>query len=625
MALVVFIALASIALGAVLGLWPGGTSRAASPFRAFAMVTAVAVVLGQLLPESLSALGLVALGVFALGFAAPRVIERGAFVLTKRPACEHDEREAMCTDLGLEVGYLGLLLHRVGDGIGLGLYGGPLHADHGHYDVILAIAGHTVPVTALVILAFKTHRGTGSAAFRAVGVALSTLLGIGVAGAFEPATLSAIEPWLTALVGGLLLHIVTHGWPRETAPNLMSRLSDVAAIGVGLAIVTLGGHSHAGERGFPDMRHELGHALWELGLETAPMLLLGLLVAAALQTQGSRIPDRWLRGGRPGGQALRGAVMGMPLPVCACGILPVAHSLRERGAAPALVVAFLLSTPELGVETFALTVRFLGWPFALLRLAGALLVAVVAALLLARFASASAQLEPVAASCGAGCDSDCPFGSGEPRPLPAQILGHFDDLLYHIGAWTLLGLLAAAYVQAALSEEALAGIGQSGLDVLVISALAIPSYVCASSATPLAAVLLAKGVSPGAVLAGLLLGPATNLATVAWLRKSFGAHATKWALGGLIGAAWLMAGIVNLGLPEAMIGVPELAEHEHGMVSLLSAGMLSLLFVRGVWRNGLQAWLGSLGEALAVDEGAEAAEHDHAHAHGHAHGHHHGH
>ena len=599
---VVFIALASIALGALIGLWPGTGSGAASPFGTFAIVTAVAVVLGQLLPEALASLGIMAFVPFVVGFALPRLIERTVTAITKQPTCTHED--AMCTDLGLEIGYVGLLLHRVGDGVGLGLYGGPMHAGHGHYDVIFAIAGHTVPVTAVVLLAFKTHRGTMSAAIRAAGIVLSTLVGIGAASALPVGLLTAAEPWVSAGVGGLLMHIVTHGWTR-VKPTLKTRLTDLFAIAAGLAIVGLGGHSHATEKGLPDVRHAMGEARWELGLETAPMLLLGLGIAALLQTQGDRGPARCRPGGGHTRPALRGALLGMPLPVCACGILPVAHTLKVRGAAPALVVAFLLATPELGVETFALTVRFLGWEFALMRLAGAMIVAVVAALMLAHFAPPP----PAAAPTG----SDRAMSRADGRSLRGRVLGHFDELLYHVGAWTLVGLLAAAYVQATLTDGALQSIAGSGLDVLVISALAVPSYVCASSATPLAAVLLAKGVSPGAVLAGLLLGPATNLATVAWLRKAFGPRATLFAIGGLLGATWALAAVSNSFLHEPLSSVARMEPHEHGPVSIISASILGMLFLRAVWRNGLQAWLGSLGEALAD----ESTPHAHAHAHHH--------
>jgi len=599
------IALASIGLGALLGLMPGSAPRTANPFQTFAIVTSVAVVLGQLLPESLGAVGVGALGACGLGFAIPRMAERLA-VRLRAPACVHDD--AMCTDLGLEIGYIGLVLHHIGDGIGLGLYTGPLHAGHTHYDVLVAIATHTVPVIALVVLAFKTHRGASSAGWRALGIAASTLLGVGLANLLRPEQLAAWEPWLTALVSGLLLHIVAHGWPVELRATSRSRLMDFAAIGVGLAIVAFAGHSHAEERGLPDVRHSMGDALLELGLDTAPMLLLGLMAAAVLQTQGARIPLRWLQSGGRLSQALRGALLGIPLPVCACGVLPVAHSLRLRGAAAAMVVAFLLGTPELGVETFALTVQFLGWPFAYMRLIGALLLAVIVGLVVARFADRT-DVAPRPAAEQVAFDAR----SGG---WIAQVAGNFDELLYHIGAWTLVGLLAAAYLQAALTDGSLRFIADNGLDVLVVSLLAIPSYVCASSATPLAAVLLAKGISPGAVLTGLLLGPSTNIATLAWLRSAFGMRAMLWAVAALLGTSWSLAFVANrLLVDAAAVATAEVVEHDHGLLQYASLVLLIVLIVRAVWRTGLRSWLGSLGEGLSF----QAEPHSHAHG-AHAHG-----
>jgi uncharacterized membrane protein YraQ (UPF0718 family) len=263
----------------------------------------------------------------------------------------------------------------------------------------------------------------------------------------------------------------------------------------------------------------------------------------------------------------------------------------------------LIATPELGVDTFALSIRFLGWHFAYLRLFGALLVAVVTSLLLARVA---------APSHGPAAVSDAsPFDEGDGRPLAARVLAHFDELLYHVGAWTMLGLIAAAYLQAVLREGALSGLGAGGLDIVIVSLLAVPSYVCASSATPLAAVMLAKGISPGAVLSGLLLGPATNVATLAWLRNAFGLRAALWGIGGLLASTWALALVANSWLSvSATANGGIVAAHEHGMFSYASSGLLLLLLGRAVWRNGLRSWLGSLGEALELDHEG------HAHARG---------
>jgi uncharacterized membrane protein YraQ (UPF0718 family) len=625
MLIAVVVALLAIAVGTLLGLLPGSSPRAAGPFRTGAMVTSIAVVLGQLLPESLSHIGMWGLCAFVIGYVAPRAAERAATWMRK-PACSHED--AMCTDLGLELGYVGLLLHSVGDGVGLALYAGPLHAGHGHYDVMFAIAGHTVPVAALVALAFKTHRGTKNAVLRAVGVAAATLLGMVGASALSVPLLVRIEPWLTAVVSGLLLHIVTHGWAAEGKPTFASRVMDFVAIAAGVALVAVGGHSHAGDHGHGGhghgehtLRSAMGEALLELGLETAPMLLLGLAIAALLQTQGARIPARVLSGGSRLGQTLRGALVGAPLPVCACGILPVAHGLKQKGAAAAFVVTFLLATPELGVDTLALSVRFLGWPLSLARLFGGLAVAMIAGYVLAwardrehakLHAHAHSHDHAHPHSDAPAVSSERPFAAEqvEQRPFLRQVFGHFDELLYHVGAWTLVGLLAAAYLQATVSDGSLSLLSVAGADVLLVSVLAIPSYVCAASATPLAAVLLAKGVSQGAVLTGLLLGPATNVATIAWLRAAYGARATTFGLGALILTTWLLALLANLFLPTPIVELSA-HTHEHGWFAYLCVVALVLLLVRAVWRNGLRVWLGSLGESIGHDH-----KHDHA---GHAH------
>jgi ribose/xylose/arabinose/galactoside ABC-type transport system permease subunit len=195
-----------------------------------------------------------------------------------------------------------------------------------------------------------------------------------------------------------------------------------------------------------------------------------------------------------------------------------------------------------------------------------------------------------------------------------RTLQHFDELLYHVGPFTIVGLIVAAYVQAALPTGAAAGLATSGLDILVVSLVAMPSYVCAASATPLAAVLLAKGFSPGAVLAGLLLGPATNVATVGFLRAAFGGRAAFLTLGGLILGVWACAFAVNqVGLPATLPPSLDPEHHEHGWLGIGASVVLALFVLRAVWRSGLRGWFASLGEALG--------SHDHHHGHDHAHAH----
>ena len=599
MSLAIAVAIGSVAAGALLAFAGTRSKGLLSTVRTFALVASVVVVLAHLLPDALAELGMPALGVFAVALFFPAMLERLAH------SANHDQDASW---VAVELGFVGLLVHKLGDGVALGLYGGGGSETTAGFDVLFAIGMHTVPVTAVMTLAFAERYGLRQAALRAVGLAAATIAGISVVHALPTASFAAWEPWIMAATGGLLLHVIGHDWHGETRPRGWRRLSDMAAICAGVAVGFVGlstphtpgpGHDHA-----VDLRFDILDAFVDLGMETAPLLLFGLFVGALLQSFGSKLPMTWLRAGTPVQQAIRGALVGAPLPICACGVLPLAQSLKQRGAGPALVVAFLLATPELGIESFALSVRFLGWPFAMVRLVAAVAVAIGAALLVSWAMGRKNE------------SSDTDRATLTPEESEGSValrtLRNFDELLYHVGPFTLVGLIVAAYVQAALPAGAAAGLAESGLDIVVVSLVAMPSYVCAASATPLAAVMLAKGFSPGAVLAGLLLGPATNVATVGFLRAAFGTRAALVTLGGLVIGVWFCAFMVNLvGLPTTLPPSLDAEHHEHGWLSTAAIALLGFMVLRAVWNRGLRGWLASLGEAL----GSHDHSHDHAHAH----------
>ncbi len=608
MTLPIGVALASVAVGALLAFAGARRSGLLSTIRTFALVASVVVVLAHLLPDALAELGISALGVFAVALLVPALLER----LFARAKADVDSSK-----VAVELGYAGLVVHKIGDGVALGLFGGAAGTavDSSGLDIVAVVGAHTVPVTAVMTLAFAERYGLRHAMLRAAGLAAATVAGIGIVDAIPSASVAPIEPWLMAATGGLLLHVIGHDWHGESRPEGLRRVWDLVAICAGIAVGFVGtlrpghapGHAHGAGA---DVRVVILDSLVELTIETAPLLLLGLGVGAVLQTFGSKLPLAWLRSGNNLRQAIRGAVVGAPLPICACGVLPLAQSIKNRGAGPALVVAFLLATPELGVESFLLSVQFLGWPFAAVRLVTAVGVAIAAALMVSWALGERGE------------------GEGEPESLDAadaaegnalaRTIEHFDDLLYHVGPFTVVGLIVAAYVQASLPTGAAAELASTGLDILVVSAVAMPSYVCAASATPLAAVLLAKGFSPGAVLAGLLLGPATNVATVGFLRAAFGGRAAWVTLGGLVLGVWACALVVNwVGMPIDLPDTLETDAHQHSQIGITATLLLGLFVLRAIWRSGLRGWLAALGEALG--------SHDHHHDHGHHHGHHHGH
>lgn len=582
------ITIVAIVMGAAIGVGAGRTHPAMGVLRTFAVTAVLGVVLVQLLPESVEAIGVPALVVFALALTAPFVLAR----LRYGPGADD-------SGIALDLAFYGFAAHQLAEGLALGTYVGPGHASHHHENLVYAIAAHTVPLTALVIA--SSVRGGVKPLGRVLILLAATSLGF-VGGGVAGETFAAAEPWLAAAVAGLLCHVLVHDHAEANARPGWVKPLDVLAVLAGAAVPFLG-HGHGGDGSTEAIQHQILDAFVDLCLETAPMLLLGLVIGSGLQLVGNRLPALWLSRGSASSQALRGVAIGAPLPLCACGVLPIAESLRKHGGGPALVMAFLVATPELGPETIALSVRLLGWPFALVRLGAALLLAYAAAVFFARVAPRP-KTQP---------ERWAPGGASPHGSLLRRAYLEFDELLLHVVPWTFIGLVIAAYLSAVVPEGSLSGLATYGLDVLIVALVSMPLYVCAAAATPLAAVLVLKGVSPGAVLVGLLLGPATNVATVGVLRRGYGGRAVVLAVVFILTVAIAMAFAVNAASVPVRIPSDLAGRHTHGWGAWIGLGILVLALGAQLWRCGTGGWAEILGPG-----------HDHSHAHHHhGHGHHH--
>ncbi|MBC8070650.1 MAG: permease [Deltaproteobacteria bacterium] len=599
------ITLASVVIGAAIAVATSRGHALLEVLRSFAVAAVATLAAVQLLPEAVESLGAWALLLFVGALALPP-----SFAYLLRRAAR-DRRSWTSRGLGVELGYLGFVAHQLVEGLALGTYSGPLHADHDHVELVLAMAAHTVPLTALFIGRALLRGGPQPALRRVVALLVASAVGFAAAGLVNRRVTETIAPVLAAVVAGLLCHVLLHVHDAPAKRTVSVRAFELLAVIAGVALPMSAIHSHGG---VPDQHEGLQQRLldsWlELTLETAPMLLLGLVLGAALRTFGPRLPLRWVPSGSPSRQAGRGIAIAASLPLFSSGALPTA--LRQRGAGAALAVAFLISTPELGPQSFVLSVGFLGWPFTLLRLAAVLSVAYIAGLAFSRLVGRRGLVSEVPTT---------PHADIPALPETVRGLGgaahHFDELLLRTAPWTLVGLLASAYITVAVPPDALAWLARSGLDIPVFALVALPTYVCPAAATPIAAVLLLKGISPGAVLVALMLGPATSVARLAFLGSAYGVRATLAGVG-IIAVSSCLAGFATnvIGVP---IELPPGLEGDRERHAAAWGCLATLVVALGwqLWRWGLAPWLRSL-DAFAHGDHAygpdDAGHHHHGNA-----------
>lgn len=581
MAALVLVSVVCVCLGGLVGALRHVGPRVLGAIRTFALCAVLGVVALHLVPEALDHLGLTGGFLFAAGFGLPALAERFG------PRSSAHSRSA-------ELGFVGLVVHQLSDGLALWATG------RGHVpslDVALALFAHSTPLAALLFLRFEELKGRTAAFVRVAGLALASALGVGLGKSAAALAPDTWVPWTGALAAGLLLHLFAHDLtvdrPRSTGQRWLDFTA--AALGVVLSVVGLDAHARVDEH-TAELAHALSTSLSSLAIQTAPMLLLGLGLGAFVQTLRPRIAAGWIYGGSAFAQALRGAAIGVPLPVCACGVLPIGELLSARGAGAALVTAFLFATPGLGFDTLLLTGSLFGWPFAVTRLIGAASLSVLAGWVTARVTRHAGSTGTTGLS-----------GEHGHGGVVHHFVHTFDDLVHHTGPWIAVGLLAAAYVQVVVPDAALSE-SRPGLDILIVSALAIPSYVCAASATPLGAVLLMKGVSAGAVFAGLVLGPVANVATLSFLSRAFGRKAAVFGVLTLFAGSWALASAVNAWLPRSALHVDLGFEHPSSPMTGALAVLLAGLLARSVWRTGMRAWLASLASTDHVHGHVRAVE-----------------
>ncbi len=331
--------------------------------------------------------------------------------------------------------------------------------------------------------------------------------------------------------------------------------------------------------------------LWGTLQEMAPYLLFGFAIAGVLSVVISPAVVEKHLGGQGIGSVLRAALFGVPLPLCSCSVIPVTLTLRRHGASRGAATAFLLSTPQTGVDSIMVTYALLGPLLAVYRPLTALMTGIFGGLLTNAFTGNQEDVRPAEPICACACKNGKP---AKKEQAWIRALRHgFVTLPADAGGSMLVGLLVAGVIAALVPEDLFTGVLSGGLiGMLAMMLFGIPVYVCATASVPIAAALMMKGVSPGAALVFLMTGPATNAAGIAAVWKMMGRRTALIYLATVAGTALLSGLLLDLLLEftPLTIDVPCHIEEANPLWGSLSAVVLIAVLLWPSLRNVARMW-----------------------------------
>ena len=275
-------------------------------------------------------------------------------------------------------------------------------------------------------------------------------------------------------------------------------------------------------------------AAWHVLLTLSPWLLLGMAVAGVLHVA---LPPGFVKRHLTGrGDVFKAVLFGVPMPLCSCGVIPAGVGLKKDGASSGAALGFLISTPQTGLDSIFVSAAFLGWPFALFKVAAATVTGLAGGL----WANAGSAVAPRSAL------------PPQARRTWKQGLKFSIQVLRSIWTWIVFGVVVSAAIEVWLPPGVFNdfALTRGPLALVTVLLLALPLYVCATASVPIAASLVAAGLPPGAALVFLLAGPASNVATMGAIRATFGTRVLGIYLltvgGGSILFGWLFDGVLTM-------------------------------------------------------------------------------
>lgn len=285
--------------------------------------------------------------------------------------------------------------------------------------------------------------------------------------------------------------------------------------------------------------------------EMSPYLLLGFLLAGLMH---AFIPGQYYSKylSKPSFKSvINAALFGIPLPLCSCGVIPTAMSLRKEGASKGAVASFLIATPQTGVDSILATYSLMGWPFAIMRPIAALATALLGGAMVNTVRSE--QLGVRSNSCcekeghdhccchegeghdHCGCCEDTPAHATFMQKIVIALKYAFVEMMQDIGKWLVIGLVIAGLITVLVPDSVFTYFeGNTLASMVLVLLIAIPMYLCATGSIPIAVALMLKGLTPGAGLVLLMAGPACNMASILVIRKVLGAKTQMLYLASII-------------------------------------------------------------------------------------------
>lgn len=588
-------------LGPLLAGWLVRWHHTARALDAFILVSVAGLVLLHILPQAFADAGAIAVLAALVGAIIPMV---GGKLFSTKPGTVRT--------VTLAVALVGLAMHAIMDGLALAPQCAHGHGhEHAHDSALgFAVVLHRIPVGLAIWWLVRPRLGLRIAILSILCISVSSVVGYFAADhLFEwmhgPA-LGAFQ----AMVAGSLLHVAVGHSATAQKPEIAqpARWQVPSAIGgvIGIGAVMILASAHP-LKPVAEFHLEMGTTFLTLARESALALLLAYGLAAILYiflpgTLGAR-----LRGGSALSQAARGVGAGIAVTTCSCGVTHRYADLVRGGAPPAAAIAFLLAAPELSLAAVFLSFRLLGAEMTLARVVAAAGLALLAGLLIGSRIVNKRSLVPEEPA-----EKTAPWSSRIREGIRFGFVRVVDFTL----PWFVVGLLVAALLEPLLDPARIAQL-PAGLDVPLLTLLGLPLYVCASGSTPMAAVLIHKGISPGAAIAFLLTGPATNVTTFGVLARLHG-RKTAIAFGLIVALGAMLVGFVaNLVLPaEGLVPLHELASSPPGLVDTLALVALAVLLLLSLLRQGAH---GFVGRVVKLHDHASPHPHDHVCSAGHGH------